>query len=35
MDNQQNETLGYTPLFTLNGDADEAAQVLKGTFQAF
>ena len=31
MDNQQNEILGYTPLFTLNGDADEAAQVLKGT----
>ena len=31
MDKQQNEILGYTPLFTLNGDADEAAQVLKGT----
>ena len=31
MDNQQNEILGYVPLFSLNGDADEAAQVLKGT----
>lgn len=30
MDKQQNEILGYTPLFTLNGDADQAAQVLKG-----
>ena len=30
MDNQQNEFLGYTPLFTINGDADEAARTLKG-----